>query len=141
MAWGLIIFLHNFYIFLIYTNFYPAGPLNSFELLFESYNRQKQIQGDYLNYITPYKSHSCIPEDGIYQYTFSLSPEDYQPSGSCNFSALRYKSMILNLTDDFWNYASQYEGNGTSKAKLTIYGLTYNILRLANGMGALYFSA
>jgi len=126
---------------LIYTDFYPAGPLNSFELLFESYDRQKKLQGDYLNYITPYKSHSCIPEDGIYQYTFSLSPEDYQPSGSCNFSALRYKSMILNLTDDFWNYASQYTVNGTSKARLTIYGLTYNILRLANGMGALYFSA
>ena len=49
--------------------------------------------------------------------------------------------MILNLTDDFWNYASQYNVNGTSKARLTIYGLTYNILRLANGMGAYYFAA
>jgi hypothetical protein len=126
---------------LIYTNFYPKGPLNTFELLFESYTRQKQLDGDYLNYVIPSKSHRCIPGDGIYQYAFSISPEDYQPSGSCNFSALRYKSMILNLTDDFWNYASQYDGNGTSKAKLTIYGLTYNILRLANGMGALYFSA
>jgi hypothetical protein len=123
------------------TNFYPKGPLQTFELLFESYTRQKQIDGDYLNYVIPYKSHTSIPVDGIYQYTFSISPEDYQPSGSCNFSALRYKSMILNLTDDFWNYASQYTVNGTSKAKLTIYGLTYNILRLANGMGALYFSA
>lgn len=126
---------------LIYNSFYPSGPLNSFQLLFESYDRQKQLQGDYLNYIIPYKSHTCIPNDGIYQYSFSFSPEDYQPSGSCNFSALRYKSMILGTTDDFWNYASQYTVNGTSKAQLTIYGLTYNILRLANGMGALYFSA
>ena len=126
---------------LVYTNFYPAGPLNNFQLLFESYARQKQLDGDYLNYVIPYKSHTCIPADGIYQYTFSFSPEDYQPSGSCNFSALRYKSMILETTDDFWNYASQYTVNGTNKAKLSIYGLTYNILRLANGMGALYFSA
>jgi len=126
---------------LTYNNFYPAGPLNSFELLFESYDRQKTLQGDYLNYVIPYKSHICILGDVIYQYTFSFSPEDYQPSGSCNFSALRYKSMILGTTDDFWNYASQYQENGVNKAKLTIYGLTYNILRLANGMGALYFSA
>ena len=126
---------------LIYDTYYPSGPLNTFELLFESYTRQKRLDGDYLNYINPYKSHSCIPADGIYQYTFSFAPEEYQPSGSCNFSALRYKSMILGTTDDFWNYASQYQVNGTSKAKLTIYGLTYNILRLANGMGALYFSA
>jgi hypothetical protein len=126
---------------LIYENFYPAGPLDNFQLLFESYTRQKQLDGDYLNYVIPYKSHTCIPADGIYQYTFSFSPENYQPSGSCNFSALRYKSMILETTNDFWNYASQYTVNGTNKAKLTIYGLTYNILRLANGMGALYFSA
>jgi hypothetical protein len=126
---------------LIYTQFNPKGPLSTFELLFESYDRQKQLGGEYLNYIIPYKSHSCIPGDGIYQYTFSLSPEEYQPSGSCNFSALRYKSMIIGMTDDFWNYASQYNVNGTSKARLTIYGLTYNILRLANGMGAYYFAA
>jgi hypothetical protein len=126
---------------LIYTQFYPSGPLQTFELLFESYDRQKQLHGDYLNYIVPHKSHSCIPKDGIYQYTFSISPENYQPSGSCNFSALRYKSMILGTTNDFWNYASQYNVNGTSKARLTIYGLTYNILRLANGMGAYYFAA
>jgi len=126
----------------IYTQFNnPVGPLNTFELLFESYDRQKQLGADYLNYIVPYKSHSCIPSDGVYQYTFSLSPEEYQPSGSCNFSALRYKSMILGMSDDFWNYASQYNVDGSSKAKLTIYGLTYNILRLANGMGAYYFGA
>jgi hypothetical protein len=127
---------------LIYTQFNnPTGPLNTFELLFESYDRQKQLGADYLNYIVPYKSHSCIPSDGVYQYTFSLSPEEYQPSGSCNFSALRYKSMILGMSDDFWNYASQYNVDGSNKAKLTIYGLTYNILRLANGMGAYYFGA
>ena len=126
---------------LIYTQYNPPGPLNSFELLFESYDRQKQLDGNYLNYIVPYKSHRCIPKDGIYQYTFSLSPEEYQPSGSCNFSALRYKSMILGTTDNFWNYASQYTVKGNSKAQLTIYGLTYNILRLANGMGAYYFAA
>jgi len=127
---------------LIYNEFNnPKGPLNTFELLFESYDRQKQLGADYLNYIIPYKSHSCIPSDGIYQYTFSLSPEEYQPSGSCNFSALRYKSMIIGMSDDFWNYASQYNVKGNSKAQLTIYGLTYNILRLANGMGAYYFAA
>ena len=27
-----------------------------------------------------------IPETGIYSYSFALSPEDYQPSGSLNFS-------------------------------------------------------
>jgi hypothetical protein len=75
-------------------------------------------------------------------YSYSLNPEEYQPSGSCNYSALRYKSMTLTFTDTFWNYASNYNVNtDINKAQFTLYGLTYNILRLANGMGALYFSA
>jgi hypothetical protein len=117
------------------------GPLNTFELLFESYPRQKRLDGDYLNYIIPYKCHTSIPTTGIYTYTFSLSPENYQPSGSCNYSALRYKSINLTLKDEFWDYASQYDSTNINKAKFKMYGLTYNILRLANGMGALYFSS
>jgi len=118
------------------------GPLNSFELLFESYPRQKKLEGEYLNYVIPYKCHTSIPSDGIYTYTFSLAPENYQPSGACNYSALRYKSINLSLKDTFWNYASQYNlDTDINKAKFKMYGLTYNILRLANGMGALYFSS
>jgi hypothetical protein len=125
----------------ILTMNYP-GPLNTFELLFESYPRQKTLAGDYINTVIPYAHHSCIPDDGVYMYLYSLNPEEYQPSGSCNYSALRYKSMTLTFTDTFWNYASNYNVNtDISKAKFTLYGLTYNILRLANGMGALYFSA
>jgi len=125
----------------ILTIKYP-GPLNTFELLFESYPRQKTLAGDYINTVIPYAHHSCIPNDGIYMYIYSLNPEKYQPSGSCNYSALRYKSMTLTFTDVFWNYASNYNLNtDINKARFKLYGLTYNILRLANGMGALYFSA
>ena len=74
-------------------------------------------------------------------YLFSLAPEKYQPSGSANHSALRYTAMTLTLTDEFWNYANQYNNNNISKASFVMYGLTYNILRLSNGMGALYFTA
>ena len=119
-----------------------SGPLDTFELLFESYPRQKSLNGNFINTIEPYKHHTSIPEDGIYMYSYSVNPEEYQPSGSCNYSAMRYKSMTLKFTDTFWNYASNYNLNtDINKARFTIYGLTYNILRLANGMGALYFSS
>lgn len=119
-----------------------GGPLDNFVLLFESYPRQKQLDGNYINTVFPYGHHTCIPNSqGIYMYLFSLAPEKYQPSGSANHSALRYTAMTLTLTDAFWNYASQYNNNSINKASCVIYGLTYNILRLSNGMGALYFTA
>jgi hypothetical protein len=117
-----------------------TGPLRTFELLFESYPRQKSLDGNFINTVEPYKHHTSIPDDGIYMYSYSLNPEEYQPSGSCNYSAMRYKSMTVSFTDTFWNYASNYNAD-INKAQFTIYGLTYNILRLANGMGALYFSS
>lgn len=118
------------------------GPLNNFVLLFESYPRQKQLDGNYINTVFSYGHHSCSPKsDGIYMYLFSLAPEKYQPSGSANHSALRYTAMTLSLTDEFWNYANQYNNNNINKASFVMYGLTYNILRLSNGMGALYFTA
>jgi len=119
-----------------------GGPLDTFQLLFESYPRQKTLDGNYINNVIPYACHSNIPSEGIYMYSYSLNPEEYQPSGSCNYSALRYKTMILSFTDQFWNYASNYNlDTDINKAQITVYGLTYNILRLANGMGALYFSS
>jgi hypothetical protein len=40
----------------------------------------------YYNTIQPYSS--SLPTPGIYNYSFALSPSDYQPSGSINFSRI-----------------------------------------------------
>lgn len=60
----------------------------------------------------------------IYVYSFSLNPEEHQPSGICNFT--RLDDIKLSLT--------------SSKTIDKIYAVNYNVLRVSSGLGALVYS-
>ena len=61
----------------------------------------------------------------IYVYSFSLEPEEHQPSGSCNFSRIDSAKLLFNKTATISN----------------IYAVNYNILRIMSGMGGLAYSS
>ena len=78
----------------------------------------------YFTHIQPFQHHTNIPiGSGIYTYSFALKPEDYQPSGSCNFSRLK-TAQIRSKT-----------GIG-----IEVYAINYNILKITSGMAGLVFS-
>jgi len=63
--------------------------------------------------------------DGIGVYSFSLKPEEHQPSGTCNFSRIDSAQIVT---------------NGTVNTNSTIYAVNYNVLRIMSGMGGLAYS-
>ena len=71
-------------------------------------------------------------EDSIAVFSFSLSPEKHQPSGSCNFS--RINSAILHMKINHSHLSS------ASKDICNIYAVNYNILKIVGGMAGLGFS-
>ena len=60
----------------------------------------------------------------IFVYSFSLNPEDHQPSGPCNFSRIESAKFLLNSPGKISN----------------IYALNYNVLRIMSGMGGLAYA-
>ena len=62
-------------------------------------------------------------QDSIGVYSFSLKPEEHQPSGTCNFSRIDNASLIQ-----------------STKGKLNVYAVNYNVLRIMSGMGGLAYS-
>ena len=60
----------------------------------------------------------------IYVYSFSINPEDHQPSGTCNFSKVNDIKLVISA----------------SKVIDKIYALNYNILRLSNGLSSLIYT-
>tara|TARA_Y100000996_G_scaffold37769_1_gene26324 strand:+ start:20 stop:1546 length:1527 start_codon:yes stop_codon:yes gene_type:complete len=58
-------------------------------------------------------------------YSFSLRPEDHQPSGTCNFSRIDTARLVTG--------ANLSSGD-------TIYAVNYNILRIMSGMGGVAYS-
>lgn len=85
-------------------------------------------KADYFRLIQPYQKHTRCPNDFYYIYSFSVKPEEHQPSGCSNFSKIDSKELYLNIQPN------------TGSMQLRVYALNYNILRIYSGMGGLAFS-
>lgn len=75
---------------------------------------------------------------GIYSYSFALNPEDYQPSGSLNFSKLESAVLKLTIEENSLRPAGKSNGQDTVKT-INMYGINYNVLRIMSGMAGLAF--
>ena len=93
-------------------------------------NRFSEQSADYFRLVQTYIRHSRIPSKQIYVYSFSLRPEEYQPTGTCNYSRIDNSDLNLsfNSTNDPINY------------NIYIYATNYNILRIKGGMAGLAYS-
>jgi len=108
---------------------------------------------DYFRKVQNYEHHTRVPRvwsdldqstinslsraQYIYSYSFALSPEEHQPSGTCNFS--RIDNAVLQLS-----YAADSQTGvppvNSLAMNLNIYAVNYNVLRIMSGMGGLAYS-
>ena len=75
---------------------------------------------------------------GIYCYSFALRPEDYQPSGSLNFSKLESAVLKFRLNENPGKEVKKCNGSDTNKT-INVYALNYNVLRIMSGQAGLAF--
>ena len=111
---------------------FGSNPIVTAKLQLNGHDRFSEREGRYFNLVQPYQHHSNIPATGINVYSFSLNPEDHQPSGTCNFSRIDVANLILTLTDK----AVKFNKN----CKVRVYASNYNILRITSGMGGVTYS-
>ena len=110
-----------------------ANPVAVAKIQLNGHDRFDQRFGSYFNYVQPYQHHTRSPATGINVYSFALKPEDHQPSGTCNFS--RIDNAVLNLT-----LTPATLDAVTTGAKVRVYAVNYNVLRVMSGMGGLAYS-
>lgn len=106
----------------------------------------------YYSIIQPMDHHKRIPSDnGINMYSFSLHPEEHQPSSSCNFTLISNSTLYLGIEPDMFKYllsdvkptvevGSNDDELLTTKLTLTVYSVRYNVIRFIGGMGAFAYS-
>ena len=108
-----------------------VNPVASALLQLNGHDRFSVRDGKYFNLVQPYQHHENVPSCGINVYSFALRPEEHQPSGTCNFSRIDNATLQLTLTPST-------VANGA--AKVRIYAVNYNVLRVMSGMGGLAYS-
>lgn len=108
------------------------NPVVTAKLQLNGQDRFSEREGTYFDLVQPYQHHTRSPDTGINVYSFSLRPEEHQPSGSCNFSRIDNATLQLVL--------SNATVSGQNTAKVRVYAVNYNVLRVMSGMGGLAYS-
>ena len=102
-------------------------------LRLDGYDRFYIRNAEYFRLTQPYRFHTNVPTPPvyIYLYSFSLKPEEEQPSGSLNCSKIDDINMALTFTST----------ELTQDRAVYMYATNYNVLRIVGGLGGLAFIA
>ena len=102
--------------------------MNKCTILYNGLERFDERNADYFRIVQPYQYHTRVPNKYFYIYSFSINPEEFQPSGCSNFSKIDVVYLDLTMV------------SGNPATNLKVYALNYNILRIFNGMGGVVFT-
>jgi len=108
------------------------NPVVTAKLQLNGQDRFSEREGTYFDLVQPYQHHTRNPDTGINVYSFALRPEEHQPSGTCNFSRIDNATLQLVL--------SNATVAATNTAKVRVYAVNYNVLRVMSGMAGLAYS-
>jgi hypothetical protein len=108
------------------------NPVVTAKLQLNGQDRFSEREGSYFDVVQPFQHHTRHPDTGINVYSFALRPEEHQPSGTCNFS--RIDNAVLQLV------LSSPTVSGTATAKVRVYAVNYNVLRVMSGMPGVAYS-
>jgi len=104
-----------------------SDPLKLAQIKLNGTDRTIEMEPEYLRLYQPFNNHTSIPDSFIYCYSFSLNPELFQPSGSCNFSRFDNSQLSIELKENLPN------------CNVRIYANNYNILKIMCGMGGIMY--
>jgi Major capsid protein N-terminus/Large eukaryotic DNA virus major capsid protein len=126
----------------------PTDSFTTALLQLNGHDRFSVRFADYFRKVQNYEHHTSVPRVSaerdvadnrsqfIYTYSFALSPEEHQPSGTCNFSRIDNAVLQLSYAQDSQTLATAV----IASMNLNIYAINYNVLRIMSGMGGLAYS-
>lgn len=100
-------------------------------LRLDGYDRFYVRNAPYFRLTQAYQHHTVVPQNFIYLYSFSIKPEEVQPSGTLNCSKIDDINLGLTFNPPYLN----------QDRTLQVYATNYNVLRIIGGLGGLAFMA
>jgi len=116
------------------------NPIQFGLIKLNGHDRFDEREGAYFNYVQPHQHHSNTPADGINVYSFSLQPEEHQPTGTANLSRIDDTILRLKFADSTSTTDSPDINFFNEDNQLYIFGTNYNILRVLAGLAGLAYT-
>jgi len=92
----------------------------------------------FYNYLQPYYYFTNTPPDGINAYSFSLDPENVQPTGTINLTYINSKDLLVTL-GRYNNTDNTYFNTYFKQGQIRIFTLSYTYLKIFEGNAALAY--
>lgn len=89
-------------------------------------------EAKFYNLLMPYQHHTRLPGPGIYVYSFALSPEAVQPSGSLNLSRIDNLTLSVEMVKDALKHTS---------ATGYVFARSLNLIRYGDGLAGPMFGS
>lgn len=113
---------------------------DSAKIKFNGQDRFTARTGRYFNKMHPLDYGFNVPSIGVNIYSFALRPLDHQPTGTANFSQINTSTLELTTTAN--TVLDENSGSpAATGAKIRIYAVNYNVLRIMSGMCGLAYQS
>ena len=117
--------------------YFNENIIENMLLRFDGHIRLDKKDSGYFNLVQPFQHHKRKIKNGIHVYSFSLKPDDFQPSGACNFSRVNNFKLHIDLgIKPGVKEIPTVGGVNHFNYNFNIYAVHYNILKIASGLGA-----
>lgn len=114
------------------------------KLLLNGMDRFDAKDNIYFKHLQPFQHYQNSVKNGIFLYSFSINPDKFQPSGSCNMSRVNNISIQFNINNPPAIYGIDPSEDTANRYyylyDFNIYAVNYNVLKIMNGLGGLEFS-
>lgn len=111
-----------------------VNPIKCARIMYDSYDKMFNITTDYYNYVKSLQYFRNIPPTGINVFVNSLKPEEFQPTGTCNYANIS-EPKVMNIFQD----ELQTSSTSIDPMRLRIFCMNLNVLRVAGGYGGCAF--
>lgn len=112
-----------------YSGKWGMDPIKYVHLRLNNQARFSGREGRYFRLVQPWQFHTDIPDSFVYCYSFSLHPEESQPSGSANFSRIDTVELIFDLQD----------GLNLEEITVMVFATSWQVFRYRQGLGGVAF--
>lgn len=109
------------------------NPVAVAKLTLNGHERFSERTGDYFDTLQVWQKHTAAGATGINVYSFAMNPEQWGPSGTCNFSRIDVAQLHLTLTVE--------TVRNQRTAQLRVYARNYNFLRVVSGMAGTTYAS
>lgn len=104
-----------------YSNTNGNSMLSTAKLSANGEDMMYEMKSYYFTKLVPFKHHTRVPSKHIYVYSFALYPEEFQPSGTMNYSRVMNPRLHINFV------------SGVPEVNIRVYAINYNFIQIKSG--------